>query len=163
MNYSRLHREERPTMIKVEHKYFFHNYQGKRVYLADKSPLYWAGSEQPKIFYKLVKLLQEETNLLVILDENMQEVPATYDYLKAYLDLSNDKLFRKVLSNLVKSGILYRGQTKDRVEYYMNPKYAFCGEKVSWFLLYMFDEDKIPETMYTEHVLTKAMEFNKNG
>lgn len=100
-------------------------------------------------YLKLCHILQENTNRLCFEDLNGNIIPHHKISLINYLGVSRqyfDIIFRQMCHN----GIIAQVKIFNIMEYYINPRFAFCGEEIPKFLLDMFryDADKI----FGEHI-----------
>jgi hypothetical protein len=101
-------------------------------------------------YFKLAQALEENKNRIVFKTINDEILPynklALMDYLKvsrAYFDM----IFRVMSHN----GVIMQVKVFNIMEYYINPRFVFCGDKIPVFLLNMFRYDV--DKLYGEHLI----------
>lgn len=100
-------------------------------------------------YYRVCFLLEEGTNKIVFKDGNNNSIPAVTKSLASYV-LSNTKSGYEVIRKFRYSGILLKVIVYGKEALYLNPTFAFCGDKIPAFLLTLFEYDG--DRLYGSHI-----------
>jgi len=99
-------------------------------------------------FYKLCFLLEEGTNKLVYKDGNDNSIPITTRIFHTYLKMNRPGA-NTALYKIKKAGMIFKLSIYGKEVYYLNPKYAFNGDEIPYFLMKLFERDD--ELLYNEN------------
>ncbi|MDP8227162.1 MAG: SHOCT domain-containing protein [Candidatus Celaenobacter polaris] len=89
-------------------------------------------------YYKVCFLLEEGTNKIVYKDGDGNSIPITTRTFHLYLNM-NKPVANGVIYKLRKEGIIFKLSIYGRDVYYLNPKYAFNGDEIPYFLTRLFE------------------------
>jgi hypothetical protein len=112
------------------------NVDGDLVFVSKICPFRSHHANLNQYYYIMLTALEKNRNRLVY-KRDKELVPCTRAMFRRLLDIS-ETTFSTMIRQFCEEGIVGIFQINNREEYYVNPAYAFCGDEIPEFLLWMF-------------------------